>query len=158
MENCKQIFLHGLESSSLGYKGKYFSQKFKEMMVPDFTGSLAKRMRKLENLAENVKDLVLVGSSFGGLMATQYTQANPLKVRKLILLAPALNFAEFSPPVTKLKVPAKLIIGSQDSVTPPKVVIPLAQSTFENIEIFICEDDHSLRKTFDSLDWQELLK
>ena len=41
-------------------------------------------------------DIKLVGSSFGGLMATLFTMENNPRVDKMILLAPAINLISFS--------------------------------------------------------------
>ena len=91
----KKIFLHGLDSSSKGTKARWFKKHFPGMVIPDFTGSLNDRMKTLSETLAGQNDLVIVGSSFGGLMATMYTQQNQALVKKLILLAPALNFPEF---------------------------------------------------------------
>jgi len=83
-----RVFIHGLESSGSGTKGSFFSRKYKGMSTEDFKGSLEERMAKLENLLADKTDLILVGSSFGGLMAALYTCDHPDKVKKLVLLAP----------------------------------------------------------------------
>jgi pimeloyl-ACP methyl ester carboxylesterase len=151
------LFLHGQDSSSRGTKGRYFTENFPGIIAPDFTGSLKERLWALETICMNVKQLVMIGSSFGGLMATSFAIAHPDRVQKLILLAPALNFHEFSPPAFPLQTPALLIIGRDDTVTPPDLVIPAAQATFKNLEIRSCDDDHLLRTAFFAVDWQRLL-
>lgn len=150
------FFLHGLDSSGQGNKGRFFAEHFPHIHCPNFAGTLANRLHQLTNLCQDFTNLILVGSSFGGLMATCYARDFPAKVTRLILLAPALNFEEFSPPATKLQVPITLIIGCDDTVTPPDQVIPLAQQTFSNLEIRIEEDDHMLQKTFLDMAWHEL--
>lgn len=150
------FFLHGLDSSGRGNKGRFFAEHFPHMHCPDFSGTLAHRLHQLTEVCRDFTDLILVGSSFGGLMATCYARDFPAKVTRLILLAPALNFGEFSPPRTKLQVPTTLIIGQQDTVTPPYQVIPLARQTFSNLEIHEKEDDHMLQKTFIDIPWHEL--
>ena len=87
-----RIFIHGLESSSQGVKAQFFTEKFPDMLVPDFSGSLAVRMTRLQDILRGISDVILVGSSFGGLMATLYSLEHEPLIRKIILLAPALNF------------------------------------------------------------------
>ncbi len=152
------FFLHGLDSSGRGTKGLYFTEHFPEIIAPDFDGSLTERMESLEKICETKNDLVLIGSSFGGLMATCFAIAHPERVKRLILLAPALNFGEFSPPVEPISVPAIIIIGKHDTVTPPNLVTTAAESTFKNLVINHYDDDHLLHTVFPALDWQRLLK
>ena len=63
------VFIHGLDSSSRGSKALWFKEHFPVMLVPDFTGSLEERMDTLIHKVAGSENLVLVGSSFGGLMA-----------------------------------------------------------------------------------------
>lgn len=150
-------FLHGLDSSGNGTKGRFFALNFPQVACPDFQGSLSERLYQLEELTKNQQQLVLVGSSFGGLMATCYAIAHPHKVVRLILMAPALNFAEYRPPPKKLSMLTFLIVGKHDTVTPPALVVPLAEGTFANLETRIEDDDHLLHKVFHYLKWQKLL-
>ena len=90
-----RIFLHGLESSSQGIKGRYFKDKFPGMLVPNFSGSLKERMEKLYDILSSESEITLVGSSYGGLMASIFTLENSSKVKRLVLLAPAINLNEF---------------------------------------------------------------
>ncbi len=114
-------------------------------------------MQALEQLSLNWEQLVIIGSSFGGLMATCYAQKYPSKIKKLILLAPALNFPEFSTPKSPIQPSTLLVIGKDDTVTPPDIVIPRAQATFANLVIEEVSDDHMLHATFYQLEWQRLL-
>ncbi len=150
-------FLHGLDSSSKGTKGQWFKEHFPDMLLPDFEGSLTRRMEQLESICSGQKDLLLVGSSFGGLMATCYGLAHPENCRSLILLAPALNFEEFSPPPVPIGVPTLLVIGSHDDVCPPEIVLPRAEETFADLKTSVLDDDHMLHKVFSTLPWKEWL-
>ncbi len=152
------FFLHGLDSSSHGTKGRFFREHFPHIACPDFSGPLTDRLDRLAELCQGLAGLTLIGSSFGGLMATCHALRFPEQVARLILLAPALNFPEFQPPHQKLAVPTLLIIGNGDTVTPAAQVIPLAQATFANLEICVEEDDHLLHKSFKNLAWHELLQ
>lgn len=152
------FFLHGLDSSGNGTKGRYFGERFPAVQRPDFTGTLTERLQQLAEIIPATGELCFIGSSFGGLMAACYALAHPERVAKLILLAPALNFPDFSPPSRKIATPTLLIIGEHDIVTPPASVLPRAKETFDNLEIRMVDDDHMLHKSFFALDWQNLLK
>ena len=151
------FFLHGLESSSKGTKGRWFAEHFPTMTIPDFSGDLSSRLQILESLCAGLQNLVLVGSSFGGLMASLFAMKHEAQCSQLILLAPALNFPEFVVPVTQISTSTKLIIGKDDCVTPPDTVLPLAQKSFANLDVSLCDDDHMLHKVFFQLNWQVML-
>ncbi len=156
-KNTSTYFLHGLDSSGSGTKGRFFARNFPHVVCPDFAGTLADRLHQLEKLVEDGEQLILVGSSFGGLMATCFALAHPEKTARLILLAPALNFAEYRPPAQLLTTPTFLLIGKNDTVTPVDLVVPLAKATFTDLQVRIADDDHLLHATFAQLDWQKLL-
>jgi pimeloyl-ACP methyl ester carboxylesterase len=154
----EKIFLHGLESSSRGAKARFLQDKFADILVPDFTGSLHERMAALTNILAGRKELILVGSSFGGLMATIYAMANEAAISRLVLLAPALNFPDFSDyPIQSIGVETWMFIGTDDTVTPAKDVLPLARQIFSNLIYEEVADDHMLALTFRQFDWQRLL-
>ena len=152
-----QFFLHGLESSSKGTKGRWFAEHFPEMIIPDFSGDLSSRLQSLETVCGDVQNLILVGSSFGGLMATIFAMEHEAQCSRLILLAPALNFPEFVLPTVKIAIPTQLIIGEHDTVTPPDRVLPLARKVFLDLDVSVGDDDHMLHKVFYELNWKEML-
>lgn len=152
------VFLHGLDSSSQGTKARFFRRHFPAMIIPDFAGPLAERLATLAELLAGKADLTLIGSSFGGLMATIFALEHPARVRQVVLLAPALNFPDFFRYQGRTTpVPAHLVIGIHDSVTPSDLVIPLAREAFPNLRSDLADDDHLLHRTFPGLDWQTLL-
>ena len=57
MENTL-VFIHGLESTAQGAKGQFFSQIFPQMIIEDYTGDFATRMRKLNGLLAGKTDLI----------------------------------------------------------------------------------------------------
>ena len=154
----KKIFLHGLESSGNGTKGRFFKEQFPEMLVPDFTGTLESRLQQLEILCQGNDEVILVGSSFGGLMAACFAASHPSRVKKLVLMAPALNFPGYQIPEFKIQAPTFLLIGNLDDVTPPGRVVPLAEKSFAQLEVVRVEEDHLLHKSFLELDWPSLLE
>jgi pimeloyl-ACP methyl ester carboxylesterase len=151
------IFVHGLDSSGLGTKGRYFSEHFPAMLRPDFEGSLSRRISQLTEIIAGIDELIVVGSSFGGLMGACLCQIQPEKVKRLVMLAPALNFPEYRIPEQKIETEALLVIGRQDTVTPPEIVIPAAEATFSRLQIRLVEDDHLLHHYFYEMDWPQLL-
>ncbi len=128
------------------------------MLRPDFAGTLRDRMKQLYALLDDTEDLIAVGSSFGGLMAACLAIEHPQKVLRLILLAPALNFHEFRAPDEKIDIETIVIIGKDDIVTPPDIVVPAAKTTFSNLQLHIVNDDHLLHYTYRDLGWEYLLK
>ncbi len=153
-----RVFIHGLESSSQGTKGVFFRKRFPDMLIEDYMGPLDERMAKLRTLLAGKSDLILVGSSFGGLMAAIYTCENEESVRRLILLAPALDLFYFRPYAEKrLSIPVWLYHGKDDDVVPPGPIEKIARQVFRNLSYHLVEDDHSLHRTFPTLDWDRLL-
>ncbi len=153
-----RIFLHGLESSSRGAKASFLRVLFPDMLIPDFKGTLSVRMVSLESILTGKENIMLIGSSFGGLMATLYTMEKQETVDRLVLLAPALNFPEFLQYKLKsIEVPTRIIIGSNDTVTPMQEVLPLARKIFTNLNYDEVDDTHMLAETFREFDWQTLL-
>jgi pimeloyl-ACP methyl ester carboxylesterase len=158
METAR-VFIHGLESSSHGTKGIFFRQRYPGMIIEDFDGEFASRMEKLETLLANKNNLVLVGSSYGGLMAAVYACLHEERVGKLILLAPALHLDACKPYLTKkLQIPVVIFHGRQDEVVPLEPVRAIARQLFPNHQFNIVEDDHSLHCTFETFDWETLLR
>ncbi len=77
-----RAFIHGLESSSQGTKGVFFTERYPDMIIEDFVGTFNQRMNKLNKLLSDKANLILVGSSYGGLMATVYACNYAEKIRE----------------------------------------------------------------------------
>ncbi|NWG35846.1 MAG: alpha/beta fold hydrolase [Chloroflexi bacterium] len=160
MDTRRLIYLHGLESDSNSGKARLFREWFPGMLTPDFKGSFEERMTQLEPILTPQQTWTIIGSSFGGLMGTVYTCSHPARVRKLILLAPALlrnsfgSFLDLEP----VSVPTLLIHGTLDTVVPLEPVREAAQKIFPNLTLHIVEDDHRLHKTVLEMDWKTLLE
>ncbi len=158
MGKFNRVFIHGLESSSQGNKARYFREKYPDMLIEDYRGPLDRRMAKLEKLLAGKQDLIIVGSSYGGLMAAMYTCRHPEDVRKLVLLAPALDLDDFTPFQSRnLDVATTIFHGRNDDVVPLNPVRDIARRVFTNLSFNILEDDHPLSATFETLDWDDLL-
>ena len=153
-----RAFIHGLEGSSQGTKGRFFKKRFPDMIIGTFRGPFQVRMKKLNNLLGDKTSLVLVGSSFGGVMAAVYASKYPTRVKKLILLAPALTFEEFKSHVNKkIHVPTMIVHGSKDDVVPVEPVRQIAEQAFTDLTFKVVEDDHVLTRTFKAQDWKVFL-
>ncbi len=153
-----RAFIHGLDSSSRGSKGTFFRQRYPEMIIEDFFGSFPQRMEKLEILLAQKQDLILIGSSYGGLMAAVYACLHEERLNKLILLAPALHLEPYKPYRNrKLHIPIAIFHGVRDNVVPLEAVRTIAGQLFENCSFNVLEDDHSLHDTYAALDWDSLL-
>jgi pimeloyl-ACP methyl ester carboxylesterase len=128
------------------------------MIIEDYEGPFSKRMEKLENLLGEQNDLILVGSSFGGLMASVYTCRHEDRVKKLILLAPALHL-EFYRPYRNhpLDIPVVVFHGLRDTIVPLEDVRNIAEQRYRNCEFNAVDDDHVLQDTFASIKWDFLL-
>ncbi len=158
VETGRLVYIHGRESDSNSGKARLFREWFPGMVTPDFKGSFAERMSLLRKVLADQAGWTLVGSSYGGLMATVFTLEHEDQVRKLVLLAPAL--AQEIAPLPKpgpISVPTILIHGTQDTVVPLEPVGEIAQRLFSNLTIYTVEDDHRLHKTANELDWNTVL-
>ena len=154
-----RVFIHGLESSSKGTKGVFFRERYPDMIIEDFHGTLEQRMDKLNSLLYEKSSLIMVGSSYGGLMAAIYAFNNQERVKKLILLAPALVFQEFEPHLKKRTDTAVIIYhGKGDDVVPLTPLHKIARKVFKNLTFNMVDDDHVLSRTFKSIDWDKLLE
>lgn len=153
-----KVFIHGLESSNQGTKGAFFKEKFPDMIIPNFPGTLQERMEKLNEILSGKSGIRIVGSSFGGLMAAVFAAEHENRVDKLILLAPALNLMEFSDyHQKKISLPVWMYHGRDDEVIPLETVEEIAKKIFLNLTFHAMDDDHYLHKTFKTIDWKTLL-
>ena len=153
-----RVFVHGLESTSQGTKGVYFRERYPEMIIEDFSGPFPKRMEKLNGLLAGKSDIILVGSSYGGLMAAVYACENGDRVKKLILLAPALHLAPYKSYLNcTLHMPVVIFHGRNDDLVPIETIEGIAKKLFVNYDYHLLDDDHALHRTFAQLDWEALL-
>ena len=83
---------------------------------------------------------------------------NSAAVIRVVLLAPALNFPEFSEYTIKpVDIPIWMFIGRYDGVTPADKVVPIARKIFTTLYYNEVDDDHMLARTFRNIDWQKML-
>jgi pimeloyl-ACP methyl ester carboxylesterase len=159
MKIFTRVFIHGLDSSSRGTKGSYFRARYPGMFIEDYSGPLEERMAQLEKDLSGTENLILIGSSYGGLMAALFACGNETRVRRLILLAPALGHADFKACSRRpLQIPVTLYHGRFDAVVPPEPTRQIAAGLFGNLDHHLVEDDHNLHRIFPTLDWDALLE
>jgi len=162
------IFIHGLESSGQGFKGRLFQKVLPECLTPDFEEYkrtissktlLKKRMVQLFTILKDKYPWIIIGSSFGALMATVYSLQNPERISKLILLAPYLSTSELNPKkYSPIDVPVIVFHGKNDRVVPINRSRTLAERFFTNLIYNIVDDDHSLHDTVINLDWKNIIQ
>ena len=157
-ETDPTVFIHGQESSSKGAKGLFFKEHFPEMIIPDFTGAVPHRMSKLKKILSGNTGIIMIGSSLGGLMAALYAFQNEDRIKKLILLAPALNLPEFDPYRSRtLSLPVYVFHGRNDELIPAGQIQEIAKTVFPALTFTLLDDDHRLSNTFTAIDWHTLL-
>ncbi|MFX0034395.1 MAG: alpha/beta fold hydrolase [Candidatus Hermodarchaeota archaeon] len=162
------IFIHGLESSGKGFKGRLLQKEIIECITPDFEvydpnismeRLLKIRMEQLYTILRDKEPWIIIGSSFGGLMATLYTLKNPDKVSKLILLAPYLLIPELiNKTYSPINVPVIIFHGKYDRVVSLRQSRKYAEKLFTNLTYNIVDDDHFLHKMVVSIDWKLLIE
>ena len=97
------IYLHGFASSSRSSKATFLGGRLRErgvrfvapdLNLPDFSTLTVTRMlgQAAEAIAAAGSQVALIGSSLGGFVALHAAIAHPAAVRRLVLLAPALDF------------------------------------------------------------------
>jgi pimeloyl-ACP methyl ester carboxylesterase len=159
LNTSRLVYIHGSESDSNSGKARQFREWFPGMVTPNFTGSFDDRMVQLDQILSGQTGWTLIGSSYGGLMATVFALDHESQLRKLVLLAPALMLEPLAslPQPARISVPTILIHGTLDTVVPLEPVREIAQKLFANLTIHIVQDDHRLHKTANEIDWKSIL-
>jgi uncharacterized protein len=97
------VYLHGFASSPQSRKAQFFKRQFEErgmaIDIPELDEGNFERLTvsgMLHVVGRVVagRTCVLMGSSLGGFVAGLYAARHPRKVERLVLLAPALQFAK----------------------------------------------------------------
>ncbi len=149
----KIIFIHGLESSGSGYKGRFLRKIFPDILTPDFNGTLDERMSLLNNLLDSAEDVFIIGSSFGGVMGTLFALSKDNSIKKLLLFAPALNYFPELFDGKVVDTPTTIYQGRRDEVVPIKDVRTISERLFSNLTFNEVDDDHLLHNTFNFINW-----
>ena len=157
-ENSRLIYLHGSDSDSNSGKARLFREWFPGMLTPDFTGSFEERMAQLLKILSSKTGWTLIGSSYGGLMATIFALDHAAQIRKLVLLAPTLLLDPLAsrPQPVPVSLPTIMIHGTADDVVPLEPVRETARRLFTDLTYFVVEDGHRLQKAVHELDWNTI--
>lgn len=102
--SLRAVYLHGFASSPSSSKATFLSRKLCEHGIetdvpdlnrPEFsTLTITRMLEQTEALIEATADpIVLIGSSLGGFVAVNAAVRWPERIQKVVLLAPALEFA-----------------------------------------------------------------
>ncbi|MHA1507484.1 MAG: alpha/beta fold hydrolase [Promethearchaeota archaeon] len=161
------IFIHGLESSGNGFKGTYLKELFPDILTPNFKmfkknltldSLLKERMGQLNLILKKRNSWIIIGSSFGGLMATLYALRNPEKIERLILLAPFLATPMLQiDNLLPLTIPTIIFHGKHDDIAQYEASRVRAHHLFTNLEFNATEDHHDLNKTITTLNWSKII-
>jgi pimeloyl-ACP methyl ester carboxylesterase len=102
------VYLHGFASSPQSGKARFFKSKFEErgisIDIPELDAGSFERLT-VSGMLDVVDQLVagrscvpgsfvMMGSSLGGFIAALYAARHPREVERMVLLAPALQFAK----------------------------------------------------------------
>ena len=154
----KRIFIHGLNSSGEGIKAVKLREMRPDIVTPTFTGSYSERMEQLLPIMETAPGWLMIGSSLGGLIATIFALQFPHKVKKLILLAPALiRYPDYQSFQLPIGIPTFLYHGKNDTIIPLDETLTLAKNLFSDCQVTIFDDDHLLHDSMNKINWNELL-
>ena len=147
------IWAHGLWGSPNGSKVTAIRESGIEVLSPDFNNmELDERVDILNELVSK-EEVVLAGSSYGGLACALVAQQQPKQVKGMLLLAPALHLPE-SPndDPEKLIAPNNFPISIIHSVTDEIVPISASKDYIErsgnNLRLIEVEDSHVLENSF----------
>ena len=161
------IFIHGLESSGNGFKGTYLKGLFPDIFTPNFKkfkknisldDLLKERMGQLDLFLKKRNSWIIIGSSFGGLMATLYALLYPKKIERLILLAPVLATPLLQiDNVIPLDIPTIIFHGKYDEIALYTASRKRAYKIFTHLEFNTTEDHHDLNETIATLNWNKMV-
>lgn len=140
------LFFHGKESGPFGTKYRKLKERFGGVVAPDFQGmNFVERLYRAEALTRGKEDLVVVGSSFGGLLIARLYTLYPERIKGYVLLAPALHIPGHdilsAPPMSEV------IHGKNDDVVPLSASEAFCEA--HGVPLHVVEDDHRLHGSLD---------
>lgn len=145
------VFLHGKESgprgTKLGLMGDIATSLGWKEWHPDFSGlhTLQERAEVLRRLQLESHEVVLVGSSMGGLLAATEAPRYP-HLRGIFLLAPAFFIPELHAEVLSMheteRVPVEVVMGWEDDIVNPQLIVGWGLHARANLHLV--HDNHRL--------------
>ena len=142
----KIYFFHGKESGPHGSKYQSLAT-LGEIHSPDFQGmDIWERLEKAVAVTEGEEDLIVVGSSMGGLLAAMLYARHPERFRALVLMAPALHLPEMDDVIDQMPPAEKVVVfhGRQDDVVPLDPVVEFCARF--GVPVEVVEDGHRLQR------------
>ena len=170
--NSKIYYIHGYLSGPDSTKGQLFKEKLdaKPIKYRDCEPENLVISECIESISNEIKDdheVVLIGSSLGGLLAVK-TALDHSNVKKLVLLNPAtippnvdINTIQDMPVrilnemkdprlfEEKINAEITILVGLEDDVVPGNWVLEFA--TAQKATLKFLHDDHSFTKNIDKL-------
>lgn len=148
------IWAHGLWGSPNGSKITAIRDSGIEVISHDFNDmELIDRVELLEKTME-VGNVVLAGSSWGGLACALAAQRKSDKLKGLLLLAPALHYPE--PPnnnpedlVAPKEIPVTIIHSIEDDIVPISASKDYIERSDNNIKLIEVNDNHVLENSIE---------
>lgn len=140
------LFFHGKESGPFGSKYQSLNE-FVPTISPDFEGlHLKDRLPIAKGWAKDDEDLILVASSYGGLLAAILYQELYENIFGIVFMAPAFNYAE-ARTVKTLPEHCVIIHGTKDTVVPIEASREASQRL--GVTLIEVDDGHRLSESHD---------
>ena len=159
------IWAHGLWGSPNGSKVTAIRESGIEVVSPDFNNmELEKRIEILNEIVSK-EEVILAGSSYGGLACALVAQQQPEQVKGMLLLAPALHLPE-SPNdfpdnlIAPNDLPITIIHSTTDEIVPISASQNYIERSENNINLIEVEDSHVLENSIELIivETKKLLK
>ena len=166
-------YIHGYQSEPNSTKGKLLKEKLNTIPIryrdckPEEL-KISDAIKKIKQQIQNDNNIILIGSSLGGLLAAKTALQLPNNIRQLILLNPAIipptqyitkiqNLPEHilkemqDPQLFKQKIKPKIyiILGTMDDIVPNWWSVEFAKTQEATIQFL--HDDHSLTQHINKL-------
>ena len=148
------VWAHGLWGSPNGSKVTAVRESGIEVISPDFNEmELVDRVELLEKTIQ-IGDVVLAGSSWGGLACALTAQKKPDKLKGLLLLAPALHYPETpndNPDnlIAPEGIPVTIIHSKTDDIVPINASKDYVKRSGNNVNLIVVEDNHVLENSIE---------
>ena len=148
------VWAHGLWGSPNGSKVTAIRESGIEVISPDFNEmELIDRVELLKETIE-IGNVVLAGSSWGGMACALTAMQIPEKLKGLLLLAPALHYPE-SPNdepeklIAPDSVPVTIIHSTTDDIVPISASKNYIERSGNNVQLIEVEDNHVLENSIE---------
>ena len=148
------VWAHGLWGSPNGSKVTAIRESGIEVISPNFNEmELIDRVELLKETIE-IGNVVLAGSSWGGLACALTAMQIPEKLKGLLLLAPALHYPE-SPNdepeklIAPDSVPVTIIHSTTDDIVPISASKNYIERSGNNVQLIEVEDNHVLENSIE---------